>query len=535
MPIFRSDAPVTPKVQPYNAVRGLTASAARLNPKDKFDVESLRTRKSTQKWQEEAWDYFDAIGEVNYGFNLFANILSRIRLHAAYVANDQDNPTPLAASEASDAAKEATDKAMRAVFGGSKQSKLLRTAGINLLVVGECYLINEIVHDHGIRKENWRIVSTDELVPLGETFGLKTRKAQKVADISPLQSNAFVGRIWREHPRYSDEPNSSMRALCELCGDLLLLSRAVRATARSRLNAGALFIPDSFSVTTDRTTDGIEDDELEDYVDEEQDEFEAELITAMVTPISDEGSASSVVPLLIRGPSDEGEKIRHIKFERSFDVELAKRIDRTLDRILQGIDLPKEIVSGLSQVKYANANNIDQMFYTAHIEPLVILLCDMFRSVYLEPYLYKAGIEPEEIEKIVIWYDPSGITTAPDRSTAANVGFDKYALSADAWRRANGFDEDDAPTTEEIANRLALTRGQLTPETTDLIFSHLFPDIMAATREAVQENSAAPIPDSVQNLIDPATTEAPPPDPGADTANALPPTDGPLPPEGLIE
>ena len=538
MPLIRKDSQEpfsrSPKVQPYNAIRGVVASGQTLNTQDKADIEALRSRKTTQKWQEEAWDYFDVIGEIGYGFMMFADIVSRIRVHGAYVEDDQDSPTPIKVSNASEEAKKATDEAMRAVFGANRQAEILHDAALNFLVVGECYLINEVQFINGMRKVVWRIVSMDELVALGDGFALKGRRNAKTTEIKPLAPGTFIGRMWRKHPRYSDEPISSMRAVCELCSELLLLQRTVKATARSRLNAGALFIPDEFSVSQDVTTDDLDDD-LENYVEDEQDEFEQQLINAMVTPISDEGSAASVVPLLIRGPMDAGEKIRLIKFERSFDVELAKRADRTLERILQGINLPKELISGLANVKYNNATQIDQMFYTAHIEPLVMLLCDIFKTIYLDPYLFRAGIEQEEIEKIVIWYDPSGITTAPDRSSAANVGYDKFALSADAWRAANGFSEDDAPTADELADRLALTRGQLTPETTDVIFRKLFPEIMAATRQTALDQSGAPVPDAVQELIDPATTEAPPADPGAAA-----PADGeapqePLPPEGLIE
>lgn len=527
-----------PDILPYNAVRPITASAAAINPKSKGEIEALRNRRTTQRWQEEAWAYYDAIGEIAYGLNLFANVVSRIKIYVGYVEDDQDTPTPIKVSSAPDEVKEAALAASQALFGGGRQASMLKKAAINLLVSGECYLINEEVRTNGYPQTRWKIISTDELVPLGNGFAFRTREADTVKTYKPVPPGTFIGRLWREHPRYSDEPDSSMKALCTLCDELLLLGRTVRATARSRLNAGALFIPDEFSVTRDVASDTIEED-VEEYLEDEQDEFEEELIESMITPISDEDSASAVVPLLIRGPADAGEKIRLIKFERSFDPQLKDRQDRALERILQGLDLPKELVQGLANVKYNNATTIDQMFYTAHIEPLVLMLCDLFRIVYLERFLHLKGISPEEIDKVVFWYDPSGITTAPDRSSAANVGFDKFALSEDAWRTANGFSEDDAPTKEEIMKRLALARGVLTPEMTDTIFSLLFPELMAKTRETTQANQAAPIPEDVEELLDPNTVEAPPADPTAPAAptedNNPIPEIGPEPPEGLLE
>ena len=52
----------------------------------------------------------------------------------------------------------------------------------------------------------------------------------------------------------------------------------------------------------------------------------------MTTPIRDEDSASAVVPLIIRGPAELGDKIKQFKFERSFDPALAQRADRVLER-----------------------------------------------------------------------------------------------------------------------------------------------------------------------------------------------------------
>lgn len=537
MPIFYNERPpnaAPAESRPYSAVRPITASAARVTPTSKKDSEELRNRKSTQQWQTEAWYNYDHIGEIAYAFELFANVISRVKIYAGYVEDEHDTPTPIKASNASEEAKKATEKATNQLFGGGRQGKIIKKAATNMLVTGECYLINEEVRDNGYPQTRWRIISTDELLPLNNGFAYRPREsADKTA--KPLPPSTFIGRMWREHARFSDEPFSSMKALCPLCEKFLLIGRVVDSTAQSRLNAGALFVPDTFSVTREVASDTISED-VDEYLEDEQDEFEEELIESMMTPISDEGSASAIVPLLIRGPEDAGEKIKLIKFERAFDAALANREDRYLERILGGLDLPKELVSGLANVKYNNATVIDQMFYTAHIEPMVLMLCDIFRSVYLERYLYLAGIDPEEIEKIVFWYDPSGITTAPDRSSAANVGADKLFLSADAWRSANGFNEDDAPSEDELIMRLALQRGVLTPEMTDTIFAKYWPEIMEATRARTQAGQAAPIPEDVEQILDPDTTAAPPP---VDTSGEAPSPEGPnpdpQPPEGLLE
>ena len=79
--------------------------------------------------------------------------------------------------------------------------------------------------------------------------------------------------------------------------------------------------------------------------------------------------------------------------------------------------------------------------------------------------------------------------------------------------RANGFNEDDAPSRGEILERLAINRGVLTPEMTDTIFKEIFPDMMDKVRTNTLEGQEAPIPDSVEQLINPDTAQAPPNNP----------------------
>jgi hypothetical protein len=221
------------------------------------------------------------------------------------------------------------------------------------------------------------------------------------------------------------------------------LTRTFRATARSRLNAGALYLPDGLSVAANPDPnypyDDVDGVYTEPTTEEAQDEFEDQLIDAMTTPIKDEDSASAVVPLIIRGPAELGDKIKQFKFERSFDPALAERSDRVLERIMQGIDVPKDIVTGLANVKYSNAVQIDESLYKAHIEPLMLLIADALTVVYLRPYLLANGFQPSEVDRIVVWFDPTAVATRNDRAQDADSGFEKMAISLETWRKSHGF------------------------------------------------------------------------------------------------
>jgi len=527
--ITGSSAFLSPDISPakavaYNSPRTLTAAAAQVKVNDRGEFEQFRNRRAagSSAWQAEAWEYYDAIGEIKYAFGLVSNVVSRIRMYAAVVEDPSQSPAPVRESEKIDprlaAAAERALKRLDSAYGG--QAGLLKDASLNLSVTGECYLVQMPERPGSGIPESWDIRSTDELITDAKGgYSVIGRREQTMGgsgssvnggNVHQLNNNAFIGRIWRNHPRFSDEADSSLRGLLDLCAELLLLNRTFRATARSRLNAGALYLPDGLSVAAQGDGDFPLDSDVDVNptaftVEEAEDEFEEQLIDAMTTPIRDEESASAVVPLIIRGPAELGDAIKQFKFERSFDPSLAQRADRVLERILQGLDVPKDVVTGLANVKYSNALQIDEALYKAHIEPLMLLLVDSFTVVYLRPYLIANGFDPQEVNKIVIWYDPSAVATRNDRASDADAGFDRYAVSYNSWRRAHGFSEADAPDGTELALRMMIERGQLLPNTIESMLGAIAPDLMNKVREASQATSVAPVPPEVQQALDNAT------------------------------
>ena len=519
--VFTSGSAATPVS--YNFPRSLTAAAVQVKVNDKGEFEQFKSRRNatSSMWQAEAWEYYDAIGEIKYAFNLVASVVSRIRIYAAAIDDPSQAPISVKESRIVDAqlasaAERALDR-LNSAYGG--QAGLLKDAALNLSVAGECYLVQMPARPGSGIPESWDIRSVDEVVVDARGgYNVIGRREQSQGggsgmSVSKLGNKAFVGRIWRSHPRYSDEADSSLRGLLDLCAELLLLNRTFRATARSRLNAGALYLPDGLSVAAQADPDYPYDSE--DGIgtgftpEEAEDEFEEQLIDAMTTPIRDEESASAVVPLIIRGPAELGDRIKQFKFERSFDPALAQRADRVLERILQGLDVPKDIVTGLANVKYSNALQIDEALYKAHIEPLMLLICDALTVVYLRPYLVANGYTESEANRITVWYDPSAVSTRNDRATDADAGYDRMAVSSDTWRRAHGFSDQDAPTPNEIALRMLTEKGAMTPELTEAMLNAIAPEVMNAVRDAQQATSVAPLPPDVEEVLKQATGATP--------------------------
>jgi len=518
------------KAAAYGAPRPIVASAERIK------LDQTVYDRPYSEWQAAAWSAYEAVGEVHYGFGFVASVMSRIRLFPAVVVGPNEAPVETGRATGEEEAggslidpKLAADA--EAVFNelGDKPG-LVRSFTLNTLVAGEVLLCQlptgEPAKPGEEPTKKWSFRSTDEVqVRVGGAVLTPMRGQAAQVNLPP---DTYIARVWKQHPRWSAQPDSSMLAVADTIEELLMLQRLVRSATRSRLNAGLLFIPDgitasSATVTADPPDEPLGDDGLpESAVADPGGTFLAELMDSMVTPISDEGSASAVVPMLTTGPGELGNQIVHKTFERSSDQWLVDRTERALERILQGLDVPKEIVSGLKDVKFANALVIDENLYKASIEPLALMLADALTTVFLRPLLRAMGHAEEALANVVCWYDPSDIVTKPNAADDASNGYDRFLLGPDAWRREHGFPETDAPSEEELAFMLLTQKGQLPEDVTASLLNVLLPEVLGAQRAANQESNPAPVPESAERLLKavPSGTQAPPAQPAAPVGNA---------------
>lgn len=491
--------------QKYNAARPLTASAARVDLKNKKEVDSISKRRKSDSWQEEAWDYFDLIGEIKSSANLIANVMSRINLYGGYVHLSSSIPADISTMDKvleEDFINAVQDTLYILESGNGGTSGLLRSAALNMFVVGECYLVREPAKFGSTEPTKYNIRSIDEIVTISgrsSQVAIRPRRDSKPSDYAVISDKSgYVCRMWRNHPRYSDEADSSLRGILDICDDLLLMTRAASATAKSRLNGGLLFVPDGLSNVSQ--SDGEIDGDEASLSDDASDSFEEELIDAMTAPIADVSSASAIVPLIVRGPEELGDKIKLIKFERTFDPQIAKQGDRLLERVLAGLDIPLDVAKGLSGVKYSNAILIEEQLYKAHIEPLILLIVDQLTIGFLRPALRAQGFPESVVSRAVIWYDPSAITAKPSKAEASVTLYGLNAISEQALRRSNGFSEGDAPSALERSQKLAYSRGLLDEQTSATLFKTMIPEEILI--QARQESLAVSDPESADALVE---------------------------------
>jgi hypothetical protein len=274
----------------------------------------------------------------------------------------------------------------------------------------------------------------------------------------------------------------------------------MRNMARRAMNAGIVFIPEGISAYS-----GNEDETIADAI-----------ATSALQAVESEAALSTVTPKVVTGPAELGREIKFIPLTASTDPNLAAAAQKLLERILIGIDIPKDVVKGLADVKFANAIVIDDNLYRAHIEPLILLIVDTITAVYLRPQLMKGltgEAERKMAERMVAWADTSSIVTRPDKSQAANEGWDRKLLSDEAWRRSRGFSETDAPDEDEMIRRVAIDKAPIPPEMASVMLTSLNPEFFAQAAAAGAEESG--IPSDVSELLNPPGPGPAPQEPSA--------------------
>ena len=504
---------LSPAVATYNTPRALTASAARVDMKNKKEVDAINKRRQTDKWQEEAWEYYDLLGEIKYAANLGANITSRVNLFVGYVDKSVNVPSDINDIEKLDDEfkTDAEDILYLLESGNGGTAGLLRSAALNMFVAGECWLVKEPAKISTGEPAKYQIRSVREVVGTNSKVAkvaIKHRRDAKPSDYTILPSDGFATRIWRNHGGFSDEADSSLRGVLDYCDQLLTIDRAAAAAARSRMNAGLLFIPDGLSNSASAEGDLLAEGENPEYIPEDEISLEEELSDGFLKPVEDITSGATLIPTILRGPDDQGEKIRHISFERGVDPQMNERAMWLLDRILGGLDIPKDVAQGMSSVKYSNAIIIEEQLYKAHIEPLLLLIVDCLTIGFLRPALRKQGWPENIVNRAVVWYDPTAITAKPSKAEAAVSLYQMKILGQEAVLRANGFAPEDAPTPLERVQRMAEERANISDAMSETLIDSIIPEEMK--QEARQKALEMSDPASANALQDAVGGEAAP-------------------------
>ncbi len=430
----------------------LTASGFRITRRDSDNM-----RRLIQPWQQRSFTYYDQLGEIKYASQFYARMLAPLKLFAAEIDAETGEIVETDNADAKDALDRVQDP-------GGGRTGLLSTYGRLMFLTGECYLFVSLNPDTGL--EQWEMLSTDELRPQSGTYirykapsltAEEYREPREEEDeegawVPVDDKEAVAYRLWQRHPRFSMLADSTMMGVLELCEELLLLTQSVRARARSRLaGSGILLIDDRISPPPA---------EAKPDEDPQQDPFIAALTRAMTLPIVNEGAASQVVPLTIRVPVPESGRVEDLMHHLQI-IDPTQLYPETglryecIKRIAIGLDMPPEILLGMEEANHWTAWQIDEQTWKGHGAPKAIQLCDDLTSSYFRPYL-RDVLKLPDWEKYTIAYDAADIINHPDRGKDALSAYADRAIGKEALRKYLGFEEDDAPTKDELAEMIGI-------------------------------------------------------------------------------
>jgi hypothetical protein len=432
--------------------RAMTASAARLKVDKR--VTSGRAVRKPSDWQERAYTYYDDVPEVGDGVGFFANSCSRIRFYAA-VLDDEGKPRPVNPDDDGQVFYDECVATMALIGEGPAQAAVTRPLAVNLELAGEAYLQGCVDPDTG--DESIRVRSVSEVDDVDGRIAVRDMPGATAVALDPALSPTF-DRVWRPHPRYQSMPDSPMVRLIEVCEELLLLSQSERAGDRSRLARSGINFFDSRVQLPPSGPDDTRD---------KAGRILDAVVEAATSAITNEGSAAAAVPIFVEIEAPAGMKVSDMVFlqtyDRPADPTTLPRREALIRRIGHGLDLPPDVLTGMQNVKYSNAIQIDKNVFRHYVEPFAVVMADALTVSILRPGLLGAGVDAQTVRSVFVWYDPTELVSEPDLAEPAQSVFDAGEMSGAALRRYKSFNDDDAPTAVERALRLA-EKMHLAPE-----------------------------------------------------------------------
>jgi len=428
-----------------------------------------------KSWQSDAWDHYDNVGELRFGISWLSNALSRVNLSAAVpplVAGSEPTLINLGDEGLSASHKRAIELVSMIADGPAGQGQMLGSCATHLSVAGICWVTIEppLLEPDSDVFTVWCVYGTEEIRQSPNGDGIEIRVSEQVW--RPVHRNGIVIKIWKKHPRRSWEPDAPTRGVLSVLREIELLTQHTQASATSRLaGAGILAIPSEAvfpSGQRPQSSEGVDPDDENTTAPE--DEFIEVLIEAMTAPLSDRGSAASVVPLVIKVPGEFVDKIKHTTFSTPFDARTTELLDKAIMRLALGLDLPPDILMGTSGMNHWGAWQVAEEALTLHVEPLAETIVHGLTIGFLRIVMEAEGLDPGAV---MVWFDTSDLRTRPDRSKSALEAWDRHELSNEALLRELGLSADDIPEDKEKQDRVLLEIAMKFPSLTSSLLLKL--------------------------------------------------------------
>jgi hypothetical protein len=398
-------------------------------------------------------------------------------------------------------------------------SQMVERLGLNLFVAGGGWLLGLPKKEgsgEGRGEARWVVRSTVEV----------TRANGKVTvdGAEYDESQSYMERIWDPHPAFHEQADSPVRAALPVLREIVGLTQHTGAQIDSRLaGAGVYWIPNEIlnNPKVPSTADGPAQAQFS------QNPVLNAIMTAMLLPMEDRSNASSIVPLLMGAPGEHISNIRFDTFATPFDEHTTALLEAAIRRLALGMDAPPELLLGNADSNHWAAWLTRDEVVQAHVAPRLDLVTDAFTTGFYRPILrqlqekdrdslpgHLRTVDPEDVE---LGADVSGLVLRPNRLADASQLHAVDAVGDKALREAGGFDETDAPGSDERALKIAIAVATANPQLLDNMAE------IVATVKALLDGTPGTGPDAVQSQREPGTLRPLVPANAANAANGAAP------------
>jgi hypothetical protein len=446
----------------------------------------------SERWQDEAWEMYNNLGEFRQGVTWLSNVVSRARLVAAYAPLMPGDEPEIIDPEVEDPATSIVEQIAGGIGG---QAELLRSMGVHLSVPGEGWFIGEVKGDD--LDISWSVRAADEIRTERRGNVVQYFVRTGPTEWQPLGLDVVPVRVWRPHSHAHWQADSSARAALPIMRRLELLNRHVDALAMSRLASNGVYWVASEIVFP----------ESPDHPDAD-DPFIAQFMDNGITAIKTPGSAAAAFPIINRAPMAYiKDGIRYDTFGTKFDEQVLALREFEVRRLSTSMDVPPEVLLGMAGVNHWGGWQIEESALKTTVTSFLELVCWALTKNYLNPALAslpvdvlgRRVVDDSSPRRRIVWYDISELSVRPDRSQDAIRLSEHLQLNAKALFRETGLNLTDRLTDpEELKRAIAIKLiEQGTPQSIAyglslLDIATVVPDPATGVPIIVEEGETAP-------------------------------------------
>ena len=408
----------------------LIASAVRMG----LSEEAWRGyRFSDEAWQRQAWDFYDTNSQLHNAVDYIGAAASMIRI---YVADVDENGVRQGEVDNDDEIGALAET----LFGGpANKAEMLRGIAESLTVAGECFIIGKAMR--GGMSDQWWVAAPGEVRKNGDVVYVNMGRAQR-EEINP--GSDIVIRTWTPHPRRAYLADSPVRALLGLLYEMEQMQMFIRAQMNSRIaNATILPVPSTLAVPKGDNQAVATDDIYQ------------QLFEVITSNLEGKGTAAQVAPILWQMPLAEltaMSGVQPIRFDSPLSDQAIELRKEQQQKLAIGMNVPVEIQLGGQEMNHWSIWWAGEEFIVKTMQPLFNRIVDALTTAYLTGALKALGKDPK---RYTYWYDTAPLANSANKlADALNLyNANPPIVSADTVRREGGYNDSDAPSSAEIAER----------------------------------------------------------------------------------